>query len=604
MRQNKENLNNMNLKPIKPEDKRVINGLTDINQLAPFKYKWAWNIFLTANKNHWTPMDVSMTKDVSDYRITMSSEQKHLYDNVLAYLTTSDILAMRNIGLAVMEKMSAPELQIYQARQVYEEALHCYKEGTEILTGDGFVDFRDISDTTRIAQYNDDRSIEFVDHLGITKDHFSGELVSFTSGVYESFVTPNHRTVTIVKDEHWITLAEDLQPGGSNFPVAGFAHGVNEYLTPWEDLALAYFVLSEQTEDGVALKNGDISYTFNLTNNNDVIKLINIAVKLDTKYTVVGDRVTIVLDPSESLSRDLSWLKVTNITQSLGRDIIESITEWQINSEVPTDPVIRYVDLPDGNKDIINKLQSIAALSGYRSDVVEPGNGVEKGFIIFSDSAVIAGETLTKGAEAYDGYVYSVGVPSTKIIVRYNGKVAVSGNTWTYQHCIETLGLDQSEVYNRYRVVPEIAAKIKMANDILEPVMRTDMDLTDPDQLNEFIMSYIFFAAIFEGVWFFNGFTPVFALQRLNLMRGTAEQFQYILRDETLHASFGIQVVNTILEEENITLDVEQVYQLFRDAMAVEEDYARYLMPKPVTGYTNGVLCTKCHFGQKRPTKK
>ena len=114
------------LAPVNPEDKRVINGQTDINQLAPFKYPWAWNFFLNANKNHWTPLDINMAQDVTDYRHKLTLEEKHVYENVLSYLTTSDILAMRNIGLAVMEKMSAPELQIYQARQVYEEALHTW----------------------------------------------------------------------------------------------------------------------------------------------------------------------------------------------------------------------------------------------------------------------------------------------------------------------------------------------------------------------------------------------------------------------------------------------------------------------------------------------
>ena len=84
--------------PVNPEDKRVINGQTDINQLAPFKYPWAWNFFLNANKNHWTPLDINMAQDVTDYRHKLTHEEKHVYENVLSYLTTSDVLAMRNIG--------------------------------------------------------------------------------------------------------------------------------------------------------------------------------------------------------------------------------------------------------------------------------------------------------------------------------------------------------------------------------------------------------------------------------------------------------------------------------------------------------------------------
>lgn len=114
------------LAPVRAADKRIVNGKGDINQLAPFKYPWAWEFFLNANKNHWTPLEISMAQDVHDYHHRLTPAERHVFENVLSYLTTSDILAMRNIGLAVMEKMTAPELQIYQARQVYEEALHTW----------------------------------------------------------------------------------------------------------------------------------------------------------------------------------------------------------------------------------------------------------------------------------------------------------------------------------------------------------------------------------------------------------------------------------------------------------------------------------------------
>ncbi len=280
--ENKEKNARVAVEPVRAEDKRVINGQTDINQLAPFKYPWAWKYFLNANKNHWTPLDINMTSDVHDYHHKLNDDERHVYENVLSYLTTSDILAMRNIGLAVMEKMSAPELQIYQARQVYEEALH----------------------------------------------------------------------------------------------------------------------------------------------------------------------------------------------------------------------------------------------------------------------------------------------------------------TWTYQHCIETLGLDQGEIYNRYRVVPEINQKIQIANRRLNSVLRPDIDLTDPAELNNFVMAYIFFAAIFEGCWFYNGFSPIFSLQRRGMMKGTAEQFQYIMRDEVMHASFGIRVVRQIMAENDVTLDPVAIREMWDEAEAAEADYAKYILRRPILGYT------------------
>lgn len=263
------------------EHKRVVNGRGDINQLAPFKYPWAWSFFLNANRNHWTPLEISMTQDIHDYQHKLNAAERHVFENVLAYLTTSDILAMRNIGLAVMEKMSAPELQIYQARQVYEEALH----------------------------------------------------------------------------------------------------------------------------------------------------------------------------------------------------------------------------------------------------------------------------------------------------------------TWTYQHCIETLGLEQREIYNRYRVVPEIHGKIALANRRLNAVLESARPLSDPDALHEFALAYLFFAAVFEGCWFYNGFSPIFALQRRGLMKGAAEQLQYIMRDEVLHCAFGIRVVRQLLEEEKLKLDPQAVKTMWQEAEAAEAAYANYILQQPILGY-------------------
>ena len=31
------------LRRVRVEDKRIINGKADVNQLVPFKYKWAWD---------------------------------------------------------------------------------------------------------------------------------------------------------------------------------------------------------------------------------------------------------------------------------------------------------------------------------------------------------------------------------------------------------------------------------------------------------------------------------------------------------------------------------------------------------------------------------
>ena len=143
--------------------------------------------------------------------------------------------------------------------------------------------------------------------------------------------------------------------------------------------------------------------------------------------------------------------------------------------------------------------------------------------------------------------------------------------------------------------MPEIHGKIALANRRLERVMRADFDLTDRDNLHEFALSYLFFAAIFEGCWFYNGFTPIFALQRRGLMKGTAEQLQYIMRDEVLHCAFGIRTVRTLIAEENLQLDPATLARLWEEAEAAETAYAGYLLREPILGYSAAQ-----HMGQFR----
>ena len=54
------------------------------------------------------------------------------------------------------------------------------------------------------------------------------------------------------------------------------------------------------------------------------------------------------------------------------------------------------------------------------------------------------------------------------------------------------------------------------------------------------------FYVVFEGIWFYTGFAQILSLGRRNKMVGIAEQYQYILRDESIHLNFGIDVINQI----------------------------------------------------------
>ena len=112
---------------IRVEDKRIINCKADVNQLVPFKYKWAWEKYLAACANHWMPQEVNMTADIALWKSDrLSDDERLLVKRNLGFFTTADSLAANNIVLGTYRHISNPECRQYLLRQAFEEAIHTH----------------------------------------------------------------------------------------------------------------------------------------------------------------------------------------------------------------------------------------------------------------------------------------------------------------------------------------------------------------------------------------------------------------------------------------------------------------------------------------------
>jgi ribonucleoside-diphosphate reductase beta chain len=160
-------------------------------------------------------------------------------------------------------------------------------------------------------------------------------------------------------------------------------------------------------------------------------------------------------------------------------------------------------------------------------------------------------------------------------------------HTHAYQYVVESLGLDEGEIFNMYREVPAVARKAEWAlpftQYLADPHFHTGTPQNDQRLLRELVAFYV----IFEGIFFYVGFVQVLSMGRRNKMTGTAEQFQYILRDESMHMNFGIDVINQI-KIENPHLWTESFRQelvaMIREAVELEALYAHETMPRGVLG--------------------
>ena len=109
-------------------DKRIINGQTDVNQLVPFKYKWAWEKYLATCANHWMPQEVNMTRDIALWKDPngLTEDERLIVKRNLGFFVTADSLAANNIVLGTYRHITAPECRQFLLRQAFEEAIHTH----------------------------------------------------------------------------------------------------------------------------------------------------------------------------------------------------------------------------------------------------------------------------------------------------------------------------------------------------------------------------------------------------------------------------------------------------------------------------------------------
>lgn len=206
------------------------------------------------------------------------------------------------------------------------------------------------------------------------------------------------------------------------------------------------------------------------------------------------------------------------------------------------------------------------------------------GFFTTADS--LAANNIVLGA-----YRHITAPECRQYLLRQGFEEAI--HTHAYQYIVESLGLDESEIFNAYREIPSIRDKdnflIPFIDTLTNPAFKTGTLETD----QQLLRSLIVFACIMEGLFFYVGFVQILALGRQNKMQGSAEQYQYILRDESLHCNFGVDLINTIkLENPHLWTEPfrDEIRALMQKAVALEYRYAEDTMPRGVLGLNAGMF--------------
>ncbi len=213
----------------------------------------------------------------------------------------------------------------------------------------------------------------------------------------------------------------------------------------------------------------------------------------------------------------------------------------------------------------------------------------ERHMILYNLGFFSTAESLTANNIVLAIYRHITNPECRQYLLRQAYEEAVHTDTFIYS--CDTLGLDPDEIYNMYITIPSIKEKDDFVIEFTKSVFDPGFETKGVENIQRFVHDLVGYYVIMEGIFFYAGFAMMLSLLRQNKMVGVGEQFQFILRDETVHLAFGSDLINTIVEE-NPDIWTEEfkgnLVEKIKRAVVLEKQYAREALPKGIMGLTPG----------------
>ncbi len=157
-----------------------------------------------------------------------------------------------------------------------------------------------------------------------------------------------------------------------------------------------------------------------------------------------------------------------------------------------------------------------------------------------------------------------------------------------FEYVLETFPFfDRDKIFNLHLDVPSMQAKERYINTYMKRMTEDTLNITNVDGKKDFIRNLVATNIVMEGIWFYSGFMVALSFRQRNILRNFGSMINWVLRDESLHLKFGMNLVHNILEE-NIELLTEEFAKEIRDLVIegvnLETAYNRDLFPNGILG--------------------
>ncbi|MEI7581008.1 MAG: ribonucleotide-diphosphate reductase subunit beta, partial [bacterium] len=209
----------------------------------------------------------------------------------------------------------------------------------------------------------------------------------------------------------------------------------------------------------------------------------------------------------------------------------------------------------------------------------------ERRLILWNLGFFATAESLTANNIVMAVYRHIANPECRQYMLRQAFEEAVHTDTFIY--CCDSLGLDPNDIYKMYETIPSIKEKDDFVVDLTKQILDPTFAVTTIDDVQQLVRNIVGFYVIMEGIFFYAGFAMMLALKRQNKMLGIGEQFEYIMRDESLHLAFGCDIINTLKQEHPAIWTQafqDELVELIKKAVYLEARYAKDACPQGMLG--------------------
>lgn len=562
----------------------------------PFEYDSITTPFIHAMwASHWSHNEFNFSSDVQDYLTELTKEEREVVKKsalLISQLEVSIKAYWGNIGNLL------PKPEIADMGAVFG-GVECHKEGTEILTPRGWVNFKDLSKEEKVYQFNiNDSTITSTNIKRYIKKPFKGELIVYKDRSYDARVTPGHRFIykdikeNIIEKEaenfhmyskYKLPHTAELKGGKVN----SLSYEDRIKIAVQADGTRLYWTNKEGNKKWRGDKGGyNYSIRVKKGRKKDRLRYLLKSSNLDwveNDYDREGYKEFKIKFKDTINYKDFNWVNLIDKTSSWCKEFVEELLKWDGSLFGNNRKVYNST-----NKSCVDIVEVIAILSGYKTHITTKIDNRKDSYkkmysISFKDNPKFSSKTLKHTKEHYEGYVYCVEVPTGMIITRYNDRVCISGNcihSRAYSKILDVLNLN--EEFEELLEQPTVKNRVKYLNKYVEKEYKNNK--------KNILYSLILFTLFTEATSLFSQFYVLLGFSRFRgILKDISNIVQYTSKEEEIHKQGGVALINKIVEENPELMDdkmEEKIYEETKVALDSESDLIDWMLD----GYENEFL--------------